>query len=329
MPKESIIRKRENILRNNKVLNDFISNMIEIKLLYKKTVNFEQKDNYSKENNFIFQLLNKLNDLKSPSFLSKNSNTEQTFKYYLQVIRKAARDGFNQNNQLANITLGKYLPKIRMLLLVYNNYINDIYERNSNRIDSMEKVVIFEACPFDQEEIDFSEEVNNLVNIFEKEDSLYFPIVRFGTTYNIFKNTCKTYTPRIIHFICHGGYDHLCLLKLTGETLKFKSNIFLNFFENDYSKDKDLFLVYFNSCNSDLFASEVRSFKRKNVHFYKTIGYAGANNNFFAIIYSERFYYNFYNDSEHNVCLATKKTKQWFIEKYCNNYTSKICVCKR
>ena len=88
-------------------------------------------------------------------------------------------------------------------------------------------------------------------------------------------------------------------------------------------------LIYLNSCYSDSFAAKIRRVKRKNVCFYKTIGYAGSNNDDYATMYSPSLYEMIYNKVDFNICLAKKELKEKNLSSDFINYEKNVCICKR
>lgn len=313
----------------------------------------EQSRIFNKEFNFlenrerVFSLIDDLNSKYSMikflfNLLKKEiyddneeiNSTLNTFVYYLEECKKEGKklldsyENFRSGN-MNKVDSSRVCAVYYLMISAYMNFINSSYETmNVHCKGNKDTIVVFAALPIDQDFIDLDEEVKNIDYIFLANDSAFYPIIRMATTYQLFKNTCKQYKPKIIHFCCHGENNQICLLQRDGSTFLFNPDVFIKYYtnpNNGFSRENDVKLVYINSCYSDTFAAKIRRSKNSNVRFYKTIGYSGKLFDDFAVNYSKELYSLIYNKKDFCLCSARQRIKKNFnrIEE------SKICLCKR
>lgn len=188
----------------------------------------------------------------------------------------------------------KYRAAINGFLCSVYNSMMELFEEVYDAETRSSFLVIFEACPNDLRQIDSRYEVLDIKNICQNAGfNNFFPIIRFGTNANVFKNTCLQYAPSALHFAGHGeGNGDLALLGATGNAKFVGPETFSAFFNGQFLlsyPNHIINMAYFNSCHSKKFADKLMHKSLiPNIRDY--ISYRGVNFDWEAMRFSWHFY---------------------------------------
>lgn len=248
-------------------------------------IELNYKDNYIE---YIRNVVKK--EYRESSFDSLVYYLMQDKKMILN-FRKEKYHNFNRYRYLI-IAKGIIYSVINLMnYLIEYCFLTEYYFPNPKK----RKILIFESCPEDLNYIDGKSEVFKLRSLFINDNSLYYPIVRFNTNLNIFKNTCLGYKIDILHFIGHGeGNGDLCFTSLDGKHKFLGYETLLKFFNNTYfpAHNNNVLLGYFNSCYSSKICTKL---VRDSTVFNSLIGCVGINSDLLAIKFAYDFYKKIFN----------------------------------
>ncbi len=276
----------------------------------------------------VYQLVE--NDLEiksvyqSTSSYLKRINVQTTEKssliYYMNCEKELNNDirGLKNNSNNSRPIIDKYKVLVLHLYGAFYNLIFSLME-DIKKDDGI--VAIFESLPLDLPQFDSLTEAIKLRNIFNGDDSLYKPIVRFNTNHNTFKNLCSNYTLSILHMICHGeGNGDLALMGSHDTTKYLGIDTFVRFFNEKYNNGS-IDMVYFNSCYSSKFAEKLMNKCNK---FNNSISHIGINENNYAISFSLSYYEKVYNTCNYKVSFDEVVENFSFKNKERENYASNM-----
>jgi len=261
------------------------------------------------------------------SCFKERKNYISSFSYYLKIERYEF-EKIKQRNNPTYHDFDRYKGSIIMLLCSFDNIKMRLSEEVYLKSHSPDRLLLlFEACPLDMNDIDARNEILEIRSTCLNKPNGIFPIVRFATNINTFKNTCNKYKINYLHFACHGeGNGDLGFIGYGGKHRFLGFEVFKRYFSIEYPhKSFNISFVYFNSCFSSKFIDKMVQNKLIPRSFDNALGCSGINEDCYALKFSLSFYDNLANQYQTNSIgeiLKITETSSNF--KNCKNYLSKL-----
>lgn len=240
-----------------------------------------------------------------------------SLRYYSSLEEKRFREyRNNRSSDAANkygVVINQYLCSMYNMLMLLNEESLLTKKSDSN------KILVFEACPYDSKRIMSREEALAIKNILERHNYAYFPVIRFGTNQRVFKQICNQNKIYILHLVCHGNREGIVLMGDTGTSSTMTCKSFCDFFDNEYNH-RTIELCFLNCCFSNLISLKAL----EHNSFNHSIGYEEENDDEYALEFASVFYESIHN---HKVvvgafkycesCFTTPECKWLYFKNVC------------
>lgn len=231
----------------------------------------------------------------------------ESFKYYTNDLKINILNDSCPFNKLREYSI--------VVNKSWHNIIYSMHEEivRSNYGINMWNIALFEASPKDQDDCNFSKEIDEIREVSLGSDSLYLPVVRYATNSKLIQNTIFNHNIKCYHFACHGKNGTMLMMEDSRISVRLHYFQFLKHFKN---RNDSIHLVYLNACKSNGFAKYVKEYNYGNTRFDSTIGFSNDINNTHAKEFSTLFYESYLKNENHDTKDVLDITKRLFASDY-------------